>query len=169
MKELRVHAITLEEQNDVINKLRDILLTDPYFYFLHEAGFVVIRTNEKEMADLLKYFTLHVNLPADKYSYDVKEYEEWNSTVKENNETFTKIMHEACVIALNGKVRYELFERITHCMFNIFDEGLRKETKASYNLEAKILANLALDRSFTEGLYFGKTQVSDEQMKSYGF
>lgn len=168
-KELKVYAKTLSEQYDIISKLRDYLLTDPYFYFLHEGGFVVIRTTEDKMLDLARYFTLHIDLPVGKYSFEMQDYEEWNDTVKESIEEFTKIMHEASVISLKKKAGSALYERLTHCIFNIFDEGIRSSSKNSgYNLEADVLARLLIDRSFTAGLYYGKT-VTDEEMKSWGF
>jgi hypothetical protein len=163
-KELRVYTDTMNGQNEVISRLSDALLNDPYFYFLHEARFVVIRTTEKYMKSLLKHF-LSVNKDPVRV-FEVDDYVEWNNEVIKNESIFSKIMHEASLLRISGNANHEIFERIVHCTFNIIGDNIYNDD-GKQTSESSVMYRLLHDRVYTEGVLRG-AKMTDEELKACG-
>ena len=122
---------------------RKVFFDDNNFWFLYEGEYVVIRYSD----DHEKQFLDRVD--PDIIGNGCSDWIDSSEEVEKHKLAFSKIMHECAVIALSQE--YEpgrLFERITHCVFLIFADGIEKENSGIPGgmLEAQLYSSLALQR-----------------------
>ena len=134
------------------------LIKDKMFWFLPEGEYTVIRCSKKFVPAIKKMQTdLEKELLAGKFEYS--SWIEQSEDIRKHADAFTKIMHECSVIALEDDYRpYQLFERITHCIFLEFRERIENEYPSANKriLEPTVLTNIAIARAEIEGFCQGK-------------
>jgi len=129
----------------------NVFKDDINFWFLPEPFFYQLRFSEKNKDAVIDFCNKKkINFA------DCKPYQDGSCDVKDHQEAFSKIMHECSVIALSKEYEpYALYERITHCVFLTFHNDFVEKERMN---EAMVLSKLAMDRSYTEGLFWGSMQ-----------
>jgi hypothetical protein len=129
----------------------NVFKDDINFWFLPEPFFYQLRFSEKNKDAIIDF----CNKKKIDFT-DCQPYQDGSCDVKDHQEAFGKIMHECSVIALSKEYEpYALYERITHCVFLTFHNDFYEKEKM---VEATVLAKLAIDRSYTDGIFMGRMQ-----------
>ncbi len=159
LAEVRFYDPSELVQREVLRRIyRTALIKDKMFWFLPEGEYIVIRCSKKFVPAIKKIQSdLEKELLTGRFEYS--GWIENSDDVMEHADAFTKIMHECSVIALEDNYRpFELFERITHCIFLEFRERIENEYPScnKRTLEPTVLTNLAIGRAEIEGFCQGK-------------
>jgi len=135
-------------QNLIKSLFFNVFKDDENFWFLPEPGYFQIRFSAKNKDAILDY----CNKKRIEFK-NFRPYQDGSYDVRDHQEAFGKIMHECSVISLSKEYDpYALYERITHCAFLIFSYDFAEKKQMN---EAMVLSRLAIDRSYTEGLFIG--------------
>jgi hypothetical protein len=126
----------------------NVFKEDKEFWFLPEPGYFQLRFSENNKDKVIDYCNKKRII-----FQDCQPYTENSCDVKDHQEAFNKIMHECSVIALSKEYDPgKLYERIAHCVFLTFSYDFYEKEKRG---ESTVLCDMALNRSYTDGIYNG--------------
>jgi hypothetical protein len=135
-------------QNLIKSLFFNVFKNDDNFWFLPEPGYFQIRFSESNKEAIID----HCNKKRLVFR-DCQPYKDGSCDVKDHQQAFGKLMHECSVISLSKEYDpYALYERISHCVFLIFSYDFAEKIEMN---EPMVLSRLAIDRSYTEGLFIG--------------